>query len=83
MPSLENIGGDAGRVGRGLTAGAAGGVPGLAPLDNPTAQLIVLPDPYTIRGHAAQTWLGMHLADNEGPDGLLPHERTHNTQEAA
>lgn len=50
---------------------------------DPTGQLIVLPDPCSIRGQAARAWLDRHLADNEGPDGRLPHERTHNPLEAA
>ena len=50
---------------------------------SPTQQLIVLPDPASRAGQVAQAWLQHHLADNEGPDGRLPHERTHTKQEAA
>ena len=50
---------------------------------DPTGQLIVLPDPCSIRGQAARAWLDRYLADNEDAAGRLPHERTPNHQEAA
>lgn len=50
---------------------------------DPTGELVVLPDPCSIRGQAARAWLDTYLADNEGPDGLLNHERTRLESEAA
>lgn len=68
---------------------ATGGVGRGHPLDrdavyvDPTEQLIVLPDPCSLRGQAARAWLDRYLADNEDADGRLPHERTQSVEEAA
>lgn len=54
-----------------------------SPLDFPTAQLIVLPPLDTPAGQRGLAYIHHFLADYEDAAGRLPHERTHNQQEAA